>query len=70
MSVETCYRLRCDQCNSTLPVRANEHLATQAGRIACWLSAVTAHGQGVTVHLCPQCAKAQRPEWWPKEEET
>lgn len=59
-----CYwRVRCDNCGKeSRPHRKSDKSETSALRRG-WISGGLYYGG--TVHLCVECARIDRPDWWP-----
>ena len=64
MSVEVCFRLKCDLCSALKTAQGT--YATARSQAKGWLEADT--HEGILLHLCPACVKRPRPSWWPQEE--
>lgn len=67
------WKVTCDLCKTAGPGcyqgRTPGHDAEQKAVKRGWVSQRASY-YGGQVHLCPDCAKLPRPDWWPKTEES
>lgn len=64
MGWKVSWQVVCEMCKLTGPSHTDSRLAEGRARDRGW---VRGQVYGMAMHLCPDCAAKERPEWWPDE---
>jgi hypothetical protein len=66
MAWRVIWHIRCETCDKLGPASPRSDWAEKQALAKGWLLG-NVH-DGIHLHLCPECAKLERPDWWPNKE--